>query len=54
MKAHEIRFVKDRIWFELNGKGARANHASIVVVFENTPVPVRPLIMSIPNCRVKA
>ena len=33
MKATEIRFVKDRLWFSLNGVAQRANHASIVVVF---------------------
>jgi phage N-6-adenine-methyltransferase len=54
MKSSEIRFVKDRIWFELNGVAARANHASIVVVFSNNSVPdVAPIISSIPNYRIK-
>lgn len=52
MMANEIRFVRDRIWFELNGVAARANHASIVVVF--TPKSVSsPVISSISNCRSK-
>lgn len=33
LKASEIRFIKDRLWFSLNGTCQRANHASIVVVF---------------------
>ncbi len=54
MRASEIRFVKDRIWFELNGVAARANHASIVAVFRNNPVPNEvPVISSISNCKVK-
>lgn len=54
MRSHEIRFVKDRIWFELNGVAARANHASIVVVFEPTfSISGKPIISSISNQRVK-
>lgn len=54
MRSHEIRFVKDRIWFELNGVAARANHASIVVVFRGDVVaPPSPVISSISNCRVR-
>lgn len=52
MKANEIMFVKDRIWFELNGVGARANHASIVVVFR-PETPLSPEISTISNGRVK-
>ena len=52
LRANEIRFVKDRIWFELNGVGARANHASIVVVFRPYAA-LSPEISSVPNCRVK-
>ena len=33
MKASEIRFIKDRLHFGLNGKSARANISSVVVVF---------------------
>lgn len=33
MKSSEIRFVKDRLHFSLNGKSARANISSIIVVF---------------------
>ena len=33
MKASEIRFIKDRLHFKLNGKSARANISSVVVVF---------------------
>jgi site-specific DNA-methyltransferase (adenine-specific) len=54
MKSNEIRFVRDRIWFELDGVASRANHASIVAVFrpgcDNGGAPV---IMSIPNCRTR-
>lgn len=54
MRSNEIRFVKDRIWFELNGTAARANHASIVVVFRgNCAVPDSLAISSISNCMVK-
>ncbi len=50
LKADEIRFVKDRLWFSLDGKAQRANHASMVVVFR--PVPGGPPKMSsVPNCR---
>jgi phage N-6-adenine-methyltransferase len=37
MKADEIRIVKDRLWFLLDGKAARANHASMLVVFKQKP-----------------
>lgn len=53
MKASEIRFVKDRIWFELNGVSARANHASIIVVFEPPHIGGKPIISTIQNCRIK-
>jgi phage N-6-adenine-methyltransferase len=54
MNGHEMRFVKDRIWFELNGVAARANHASIVVVFRaGTNGLGYPIPSSISNGRVK-
>jgi len=52
MKANEIRFVRDRLWFSLNGVAQRANHASMVVVFKPVPT-VDPKISSISNCRIK-
>ena len=33
MKAIEIRFIKDRLHFGFNGKSARANISSVIVVF---------------------
>ena len=33
MKANEIRFIKNRLHYKLNGIGSRANHGSVVVVF---------------------
>lgn len=33
MKSSELRFVKNRLYFRLNGKADRANHGSVVVVF---------------------
>ena len=33
MKSSEIRFIRDRLHFKLNGKAARANISSVVVVF---------------------
>jgi len=53
MKSSEIRFVKDRIWFELNGSAARANHASIVVVFEPPHLGGKPVISTMSNARIK-
>ena len=54
MKASEIRFVKDRIWFELNGSASRANHASIVCVFDpSCRTSIAPRISAISNARVK-
>lgn len=51
--ADEIIFVKDRIWFELNGIASRANHASMVVVFRHKPL-FRHLTFSwMSNCRVR-
>ena len=50
MKAHEIRFVKDRLWFSLNGKAQRANHASIIVIFRQTDRST-PAIKTITNGR---
>ena len=49
MRAAEIRFVRDRLWFSLNGKAQRANHASMVVVF--TSSPHKPQISAISNSR---
>jgi phage N-6-adenine-methyltransferase len=49
LKADEIRFVKDRLWFSLNGVAQRANHASMVVIFK--PVPGKLKISTVPNCR---
>ena len=46
MKSNEIRFVRDRIWFELNGVATRANHASIVVVFRKEVVAGIKIILS--------
>lgn len=54
MKSSEIWFVKDRIWFEIDGVGARANHASIIVIFRPCMVnSLAPKIKTITNCRVK-
>jgi site-specific DNA-methyltransferase (adenine-specific) len=50
MKANEIRFVRDRLWFSLDGKAQRANHASMVVVFSSVPSNT-PSISAISNCR---
>lgn len=50
MRASEIRFVQDRLWFTLNGRAARANHASMVVVFRPLPTGA-PKISTMPNCR---
>jgi len=33
MKASEWRFVRDRLHFKKNGKGARANISSVIVIF---------------------
>lgn len=52
MRASEILFVKDRLWFSLDGKPQRANHASICVIFK-FPLIGSPKISSIHNCRVK-
>lgn len=53
MRSNEIRFVKDRIWFELDGKAARANHASMVVVFGGDLDADSPKISAISNGRIK-
>jgi phage N-6-adenine-methyltransferase len=53
LKANEIRFVKDRLWFELNGKAARANHGSIVVIFKQYEYLHSPKISHISNGRTK-
>ncbi len=50
MKASEIRFVKDRLWFSLDGEQARANHASMVVVFR-PEFGNKPKISAISNCK---
>lgn len=49
LKANEIRVVRDRLWFRLDGAAARANHASIVVVFKPDSVPLQ--IKQIDNYR---
>lgn len=51
VKAEEIRFVKDRLWFSLDGIAQRANHASLVVVFRAHNHQA-PRLTVIPNCRV--
>jgi len=34
MRANEIRFIEDRLYFEINGKPiGRANHASMLLIF---------------------
>jgi phage N-6-adenine-methyltransferase len=38
--ADEIRFVQDRIWFELDGVAGRANHASLLLVFRPGTQPI--------------
>ena len=53
MKASEIRFVRDRLWFRLDGVAARANHASMVVVFSKHSKAV-PDIRSIENCKKRS
>ena len=50
MKADEIRFIKDRLWFELDGNASRANHSSMIIVFRKTS-NLAPKISSISNCR---
>ena len=50
MKANEIRFVRDRLWFSLNGTAQRANHASMVVVFRGDSHGL-PRLSAIENCR---
>lgn len=53
MKACEIRFVRDRLWFSLNGnEPKRSNHKSMVVVFtSNDDTGFKPKISSISNCK---
>ncbi len=34
MKASEIRFIKDRLHFKANGRSARANISSVIIVFK--------------------
>jgi phage N-6-adenine-methyltransferase len=50
MKATEIRYVRDRLWFSRGDVSARANHASMVVVFGRV-LGNSPRISSVPNCR---
>jgi site-specific DNA-methyltransferase (adenine-specific) len=50
MRATEIRYVRDRLWFKKNGEQARANHGSMVVVF-GKDLGNSPRISSVPNCR---
>lgn len=52
MRASEIRFVKDRLWFSLDGLTQRANHGSMVVVFR-PGTDHSPQISAITNARVK-
>lgn len=50
MRATEIRYVRDRLWFKRDGVATRANHASMAVVFGRV-LDRAPLISSVPNCR---
>jgi len=50
MKATEIRFVRDRLWFSLEGKAQRANHGSMIVVFDDKS-GTAPRISTISNAR---
>lgn len=50
IRATEIRFVRDRLWFRKDGIEARANHGSMVVVFDRHS-GFTPVIKQIPNCR---
>lgn len=50
MRATEIRYVRDRLWFKRDGVATRANHASMVVVF-GKKLGASPRISSVPNCR---
>lgn len=47
LRSDEIRFVKDRIWFVLDGHACRANHGSMVVVFRQHVSGLK--ISSMPN-----
>lgn len=51
MRAADWRIVADRLWFELDGVAARANHASMVAVFK-PGTHHRPVPRSIPNYRI--
>jgi phage N-6-adenine-methyltransferase len=53
LNAAEIRFVKDRLWFTLNGKTARGNHGSMIVIFTKK-CNNNPHISSIRNGRNKS
>ena len=53
MNSSEIRFVKDRIWFEFDGVPGRANHASMIVIFRHSDAS-RPIISSMPNYQMAA
>lgn len=53
MRATEIRFIRDRLWFSLDGEPSRANHASIVCVFRSGQIGSVPKITSIENCKRK-
>lgn len=47
LRSTELRFVRDRLWFSLDGKVCqRSNHANIIVVFK-APLPATPKISSI-------
>ena len=48
MKASEIRFIKDRLHFGLNGKFSRANISSMIVVFRPNHIGY-PSVCSIDN-----
>lgn len=51
LRASEIRFIKDRLWFSQNGTASRANHASIIVVFKSIERNNEPEILTMSNGR---
>lgn len=52
MKASEIRFVRDRLYFSHNGVLGRANHASMIMIFR-FGLCGPPIIKTITNGRIK-
>lgn len=54
LKSTEIRFVKDRLWFGRNGTAARANHASMVVVFKQYCGNGKPIFTTMDNFRKRS